>query len=34
MFDETSTAMIVEKSGTSGGNLECLGCIPDCALTA
>ena len=31
--DDTSTAMIVANSGTSGGNLE-LACIPDWALTA
>ena len=31
---DTSTAMMVANSGTNGGNLECFGCIPDCALTA
>ena len=23
--------MVVANSGTNGGNLECFGCIPDCA---
>ena len=32
--EDTSTATIVANSGTNGGNLECLGCKPDCALTA
>ena len=34
MSDDTSTATMVANSGTNGGNLECLGCKPDCALTA
>ena len=34
MSFDTSTATMVANSVTSGGNLECLGCKPDCALTA
>ena len=34
MSEDTSPATIVANSRTSGGNLECLGCKPDCALTA